>query len=233
MKVLELFAGSRSFSKVAEEMGMETHTTDFKDFEGIDQVCDIFDFDYDKVGFIPDIICASPPCRTFSIASCSTHWTKDKSAINEFNQSYKDKEFIPKTENAEWGLRMVRKMKEIIAHYTELNTDLYFIIENQRGLLRKMPEMRVCNFYLETVWYCQYHSESDGVKRAKPTDIWTNANWTPRPVCKNGNPECDHERAPRGSRTGTQGLKNAHERSKIPEQLCEEILRSVIDESSK
>ena len=46
MKVLELFAGSRSFSKVAEEMGMETHTTDFKDFEGSDQVCDIFDFDY-------------------------------------------------------------------------------------------------------------------------------------------------------------------------------------------
>ena len=223
MKVLELFAGSRSFSKVAEEMGMETHTTDFKDFEGIDQVCDIFDFDYDKVGFIPDIIWASPPCRTFSVASCSTHWTKDKSAINEFNQSYKDKEFIPKTENAEWGLRMVRKMKEIIAHYTELNTDLYFIIENPRGLLRKMPEMKIYNLTRETVWYCQY-----GDTRAKPTDIWTNVDWIPRPVCKNGNPNCDHARAPRGSRTGTQGLKGNYERSIVPEQLCREILESII-----
>ena len=33
MKILELFAGSRSFSKVAEEMGMETFTSDYKDFE--------------------------------------------------------------------------------------------------------------------------------------------------------------------------------------------------------
>ena len=45
MKVLELFAGSRSFSKVAEEMGMETFTTDFKSFDKIDYVVDILDFD--------------------------------------------------------------------------------------------------------------------------------------------------------------------------------------------
>jgi hypothetical protein len=227
VKVLELFAGSRSFSKVAEEMGMETYTTDYKDFEGIDQVCDIFDFDYDKVGFVPDIIWASPPCRTFSIASCSTHWTKDKSYINEFNQYYKDKEFIPKTEDAEWGLRMVRKMKEIIAHYTDINPNVIFIIENPRGLLRKMPEMKIYNLERKTIWYCQY-----GDTRAKPTDIWTNAPWIPRPVCKNGNPDCHHERAPRGSRTGTQGLKGNYERSVVPEQLCEQILRSIIDESS-
>ena len=225
MKVLELFAGSRSFSKVAEEMGMETHTTDFKDFEGIDQVCDIFDFDYDKVGFIPDIIWASPPCRTFSIASCSTHWTKDKSYINEFNQYYKDKEFIPKTEDAEWGLRIIRKMKEIISNYTELNTDLYFIIENPRGLLRKMNEMKIYNLTLNTVWYCQYYSKSCGVKRAKPTDIWTNAHWwEPKPPCKNGMP-C-HEAAPRGSRTGTQGIKEAYKRAMIPADLFAEILRN-------
>tara|TARA_Y100000004_G_scaffold135136_1_gene152899 strand:+ start:366 stop:1040 length:675 start_codon:yes stop_codon:yes gene_type:complete len=223
MKVLELFAGSRSFSKVAEEMGMETHTTDYKDFKGIDQVCDIFEFDYDKVGFIPDIIWASPPCRTFSIASCSTHWTKDKSYINEFNQSYKDREFIPKTEDAEWGLRIIRKMKEIIAHYTELNTDLYFIIENPRGLLRKMTEMKIYNLERKTIWYCQY-----GDTRAKPTDIWTNAHWIPRPVCKNGNPDCHHERAPRGSKTGTQGLKGSYERSVVPEELCRQILESII-----
>ncbi len=43
MKTLELFAGSRSFSKVAEKYGFKTHTTDIENFDKIDQVCDIFD----------------------------------------------------------------------------------------------------------------------------------------------------------------------------------------------
>ena len=69
-----------------------------------------------------------------------------------------------------------------------------------------------------TVTYCKY-----GDTRMKPTDIWTNH---PEPgflpMCKNGNP-C-HERAPRGSKTGTQGLKGSKERSVIPERLCEHIV---------
>jgi hypothetical protein len=57
----------------------------------------------------------------------------------------------------------------------------------------------------------------------KPTDIWSN-HPNPRflPPCHNGDP-C-HVAAPRGSRTGTQGLKNAMERSRIPEKLCEHIV---------
>ena len=49
MNTLELFAGSRSFSKVAEKFGHETFTTDIEPFEKIDVVCDIFDFDVDKI----------------------------------------------------------------------------------------------------------------------------------------------------------------------------------------
>jgi hypothetical protein len=79
------------------------------------------------------------------------------------------------------------------------------------------------NFIRHTVTYCQY-----GDNRMKPTDIWTNSNvWTPRKPCKNGD-SC-HISAPRGSRTGTQGLKGAYERSKIPELLCKEILESCIN----
>lgn len=51
--------------------------------------------------------------------------------------------------------------------------------------------------------------------------------WTPREKCFNGNPNCKHQRAPRGSKTGTQGLKNNFERSKIPEELCIEVIKSV------
>jgi hypothetical protein len=58
----------------------------------------------------------------------------------------------------------------------------------------------------------------------KPTDIWTNhSNPKFKPMCKNGD-KC-HEAAPRGSKTGTQGLKNAIERGVIPEKLCEHIYK--------
>jgi len=60
----------------------------------------------------------------------------------------------------------------------------------------------------------------------RPTDIWTNSeSWKPRPMCKNGNPDCHHERAPRGSRTGTQGLKNAYERGILPTELCKDVVK--------
>ena len=73
-----------------------------------------------------------------------------------------------------------------------------------------------------TITYCQY-----GESRMKPTDIWTNnLNWKPRKMCKNGMP-C-HESAPRGSQTGTQGLKGNYLRSIVPYELCKEILESCI-----
>jgi len=212
MKVLELFGGSRSFSKVAEEMGMETFTTDYKDFEGIDYVTDILDFDVDKVPFEPDVIWASPPCTYFSVASIGHHWNKDNT---------------PKTKEAVIGCKIVNKTIEIIKYF---NPD-YFFIENPRGKLRKLDFMQ--EFDRVTVTYCQY-----GDTRMKPTDIWTNflahpllmfesrlQGWTPKPICKNGD-HC-HISAPRGSQTGTQGLKGNYERSIVPYELCKEILDSL------
>ena len=204
MKVLELFAGSCSFSNVAKEYGYETFTTDYNDFDGIDYVVDILDFDIDSVPFWPDIIWASPPCTTFSIASCGYHWNAPDDQGNR----------EPKTEAAETGLLILEQTIWIL---NELQPK-YFVIENPRGLMRKMDAIQ----YLkrDTVTYCQY-----GDNRMKPTDLWHNLNWTPRPMCKNGMP-C-HEAAPRGSKTGTQGLKGNYERSKVPYELCKEILEYI------
>ena len=202
MKVLELFAGSRSFSKVAEEMGMQTFTSDYKCFDKIDYICDILQFDVSKIPFKPDIIWASPPCTTFSIASCYHHWNKDRT---------------PKTKECFKGIEMVKKTLEIIKNLKPR----YFYIENPRGLLRKMDFIQNIGIR-NTITYCQY-----GETRMKPTDIWTNnLNWKPRKMCKNGMP-C-HEAAPRGSKTGTQGLKNNYLRSIVPSELCIEILESCI-----
>lgn len=44
-----------------------------------------------------------------------------------------------------------------------------------------------------------------------------------KPMCKNGD-SC-HQSAPRGSKTGTQGLKGSKERSVIPAELCNHIVK--------
>lgn len=208
MKVLELFAGSRSFSKVAEQRGHKVFTSDYKDFEGIDYVCDILDFDISKVPFEPDVIWASPPCTYFSVASIGHHWNKDHT---------------PKTNEAILGVEIVQKTLDII---NELNPSVYFI-ENPRGKLRKLDVVR--NLQRATICYCKY-----GEDRMKPTDIWSNFintafsyGWQPRPMCFNGNPHCHHQYAPRGSKTGTQGIKGNYLRSIVPEELCREIIESV------
>jgi len=204
MKVLELFAGSRSIGKQAELMGMDVFSSDINAFEGINYAVNILEFDVNKVPFKPDIIWASPPCTTFSVASIGHHWTGGSKA------------YIPKSASAQVGLAIALKTKAIIRHFNPL----FFFIENPRGLLRKMDFMQ--DMMRHTVTYCQY-----GDTRMKPTDIWTNnMNWNPRTVCRNGDP-C-HVAAPRGSRTGTQGINGTYDRSKIPEQLCQEILQSCI-----
>lgn len=212
MKVLELFAGSCSFSNVAKEFGHETFTIDNgldliidNHYTKIDLLKDVLELNVDDIPFQPDIIWASPPCTTFSIASCSTHWTPP----DENNLRY------PKSKNAEEGMYL---LEQTIWVMNELQPK-YYVIENPRGLMRKMLIMQPLTRH--TITYCQY-----GDTRMKPTDIWTNAPWTPRPMCKNGMP-C-HQSAPRGSKTGTQGLKGAYERSKVPYELCKELLEVMV-----
>lgn len=205
--ILELFAGSRSIGKVGEELGHNVFSSDFENFENIDYVVDILDFDCSKVPFIPDMIWASPPCQGFSVAAIGKNWNHDGT---------------PKTDSARLGIKLAKKTIEIIDYFLKLNPNLIWFIENPRGKLRKMDFMQ--DFIKYTVTYCQY-----GDTRMKPTDIWTNSKtWIPKPMCKNGSP-C-HISAPRGSKTGTQGLIGDYERSKIPKQLCEEVINKTIKE---
>ena len=76
IKILELFAGSKSVGKVADGLLFESYSSDIEQFGGIDYVADILDFDVTKIPFKPDVIWASPPCTAFSVAAIGKNWTK-------------------------------------------------------------------------------------------------------------------------------------------------------------
>lgn len=205
MKVLELFAGTRSIGKVFEARGHEVYSVDWdKRFDNINLRADISKLPawYILENFgQPDVIWASPDCTTYSIAAISKHRRRDD-----------DGNLSPVSDYAKFCDECNRHVLELIY---ELNPKVWFI-ENPRGGMRKMSFMRDLPRY--TVTYCQY-----GDKRMKPTDLWTNhPDPKFKPMCKNGDP-C-HEPAPRGSKTGTQGLSGSKERSVIPAALCEHIV---------
>lgn len=205
MKVLELFAGTRSIGKAFERRGHDVFSVEWnKDFENIDLYADILTVTWKQIasqfGF-PDVIWASPDCTTYSIAAISHHRRKEENG-----------NLAPVSEYARFCDKVNKHVLKLIK---QLNPTFYFI-ENPRGGLRKMDFMQGIPRY--TVTYCKY-----GDMRMKPTDIWTN-HPDPEflPMCKNGD-SC-HVRAPRGAKTGTQGLKGSKERSRIPDKLCEHIV---------
>lgn len=206
MRVLELFAGTRSIGKAFEKHGHKVYSIEWdKDFENIDWYEDIGKITaqdiIDRFGH-PDVIWASPDCTSFSIAAISHHRRKNLETGN----------LDPVSDYAKFCDNVDQHVLDLIH---ELKPK-YWFIENPRGGMRKMTWMQGLPRY--TVTYCQY-----GDTRMKPTDIWTNH---PDPKfktpCHNGDP-C-HEPAPRGSKTGTQGLKGSIDRSRIPDKLCEHIV---------
>lgn len=206
MKILELFAGTRSIGKAFEERGHEVFSVEWsKDFDNIDLYADIGTLTakdiLDKFGR-PDVIWASPDCATFSIAAISHHRRKNPETGN----------LDPVSDYAKFCDQVDKNVLQLIK---DLQPHLYFI-ENPRGGMRKMEWMQ--GLPRHTVTYCQY-----GDTRMKPTDIGTNHPAPDfKPMCKNGDP-C-HTPAPRGAKTGTQGLKGSKERSIIPPALCEHIV---------
>lgn len=214
MKVLELFAGTRSISKAFEEKGHETFSVEWdKSFKNITLYDDVNNLTKQKIIKLckgkPDVIWASPDCTTYSIAAISHHRKKEKNGNLKAVSEY------------------AKKCDETNIHILNLIAEIkpkYYFIENPRGGLRKMNFMK--GLYRYTVTYCQY-----GDNRMKPTDIWTNhPNPKFKQMCKNGD-SC-HQSAPRGSKTGTQGLKNAKERSIIPIELCKHIV-DICEEENK
>ena len=150
----------------------------------------------------PDVIFAAFDCTTFSVAAISKHRRQN-----------------PETGNLDPISDYAKKCDEVDQHVLKLIKELappIYIIENPRAGLRKMSWMQDIPRYTTT--YCQY-----GFPYMKPTDFFSNIDLQLKPPCKNGNP-C-HERAPRGSRSGLQGIKGKELRSIYPKALCEHLVK--------
>lgn len=203
MNTMEIFCGTKSFSKQAEKRGYNTFTIDIDPEFKPDKIADISSPLTHITGKDINILWASPPCQGFSVASIGKMWNKD---------------YSPKHKTSNMGLYLLQKTIDIIKDVKPK----YWFIENPRGMMRKMPIWNIIPHKRITVSYCQY-----GDTRMKPTDIFTNlTNWIGK-SCKNGDP-C-HVSAPRGSKTpgSTQGIKGSKDRGKIPSLLINEILDKI------
>jgi hypothetical protein len=206
MIVFDFFAGTGSATKAFEDAGHTIISFELNPKQPATENVDVMTLNaadlIAKYGQ-PDFIWASPPCTTFSVASCYKYWAKSPTGA------------IPKHPDVFKALDLVAHVIKLV---TELNPSYGWIMENPRGMLRKQKVVE--GLQRRTITYCQY-----GDFRMKPTDLWgVVPGWKERPMCKNG--DTCHESSPAGTSQGSTRLSKVM-RSMIPYDLGKEILEAI------
>jgi site-specific DNA-cytosine methylase len=201
MKILELFSGNKSVSKIFKQKDntIEILSLDIEQKLNPDICIDILNWNYTvyPVGYF-DVIWASPDCRSWSIAGYGRH--------------RKLPDLLPKTPTAIIGEQLIYKTLEIIEYF---KPKVWFI-ENPRGLLRHFPPMKTLPF-CHLVYYGNYD-----YPMYKPTNIWSNIHLWPDE--KRNTIEIDRDAQGNNKYFQTQ-KKN---RSLIPSKLVEKIYDKTI-----
>ena len=213
MKVLDLFSGTGSATQAFLNNG---HDVKHLDVIGTPELLiDIRKFAKSPEFYLgdwrPDVIWASPPCTAFSMAGSGSK--KNGSRRWDYGKFPFYGPRLPRDETARQCCAFVLAA----LHTIDVLKPMWWRLENPMGGLSTMGFMRDQPGPV-IVTYCQY-----GERRMKPTFLWGlwPTTWRPRPRCKNGD-SC-HEAAPRGAKTGTQGIAGARDRARVPYALSNDI----------
>jgi hypothetical protein len=210
MKVLELYCGTKSFSKECEKVGWECTTVDNRSAFDPTILVDVLTWDYTTLPPI-DILWAGIPCTKFSIAS-----------------SCRD---------PEGGNVLALKTLEILKHFQELNPNLIYGFENPwSSLLKKQSFMQ--DIPWKKCDYCQYGSrDEDNMGYKKATIIWGNIPWTPKlcpgkGLCPEMVGSYHKEVAQHGIQKGTPpGIQKRNftqtQLYRMPPKLCRDLVEAI------
>ena len=197
MRLLELFSGTQSISKVFRARGWDCTTVDFDAASNLDLCMNVLDLDPTKLPR-PDLIWASPLCTQYSRARTNAKTPRD----------------------LEGSDRLVAKVLELADYW---NTA--FVMENPVNML--MHREVVAGVPLTIVSYCKYKDDRWPQNYRKNTVLYNNIGFEGRPPCRrdcdcldaSGNHK---DFAPRGGRKGGERMK-LNDLYSIPPALCEAV----------
>ena len=197
--IAEFFKGTGSFEKEAKKYGIKTWTTDIDKNCNPDLCKNILDIEKEDIPKDVNVLWFSTPCDQYSHAH----------RVGKRNLKYADD--------------CAEKCLKIISWFPNA---IYFIENPQTGLLKDRDFMNGLPYF--DVSYCKY-----GLPYRKQTRIWTNfIFWTPKNICKK---DCEFIKNGKHIMSVGNGrikytLKNfsTKEKYKIPEELCSEIIQSIL-----
>ena len=211
-RLLELFAGTQSVSRVARRLGWDCVSLDICPRHAPDLCMSILDFDesaYPRDAF--DFVWASPPCEAFSVAKCRGRG--GCAQLLEVDMAKAD--------------ALVAKTKRILAHFSAA----HYCVENPKGSrLWNREVARELRARSVLVSYCQY-----GYNYRKTTRLAVSFPLS-LPVCPGagrcakmiGTKHLQHaQRGGGGAEAGGRMFHTMDELHSIPEGLVEDLLAQL------
>ena len=208
--IVELFCGTKSFTKEAEKLGHKCFTVDFNKKFNPDLCIDVMDLEISMFPLeyqTPDIIWASVPCTQYSHAK--------RRGVRKIDYANK---IVLKT------LSLIKQFKQL------KSTPIIWIMENpQTGLLKNQPFMQGIPY--SDASYCKY-----GYSYRKQTRFWSNDYF----VLQTCNEDCESMVGKKHKGSAGNGRKkysdksyNLTEKYSIPPKLCQDILRQALNTLTK